>query len=215
MTERARATRRQARQVPQLLCCPLRRPDRKRHIARSRHAASPHWHGSRPRIPASCLQNRGRAMSVSQRDWRQVRSISQDKLGHDELHPGQAKALQAVLEGRDTLAIMPAGGGKSAIYQIAALMLPGPTIVVSPLISLQRDQLEAIEESELAPAAVVNSTLSASERARAFDELEKDLEFIFVAPRAAPEPRDAGAPPCSPSLLVRGRRSSLHQRVGT
>ena len=127
-------------------------------------------------------------MFVSQRDWRQVRSISQDKLGHDELHPGQAKALQAVLEGRDTLAIMPTGGGKSAIYQIAALMLPGPTIVVSPLISLQRDQLEAIEESELAPAAVVNSTLSASERARAFDELEKDLEFIFVAPEQLHNP---------------------------
>jgi superfamily II DNA helicase RecQ len=118
-------------------------------------------------------------MSLTRRTWREIHSISRTKLGHDDLRPGQARALQAVLEGRDTLVIMPTGAGKSAIYQIAALMLPGPTVVVSPLISLQRDQLEAIAESELAPAAVVNSTLSASERKHAFEQLEGDLEFIL------------------------------------
>ena len=74
-----------------------------------------------------------------------VAELARTRLGFDGLRPGQEEAVRAVLGGRDVLAVMPTGSGKSAIYQLAALELPGPTIVVSPLIALQRDQVEAID----------------------------------------------------------------------
>ncbi len=78
---------------------------------------------------------------------------------------------------------MPTGAGKSAIYQIAALLIPGPTVVVSPLIALQRDQLEAIEAAELAGAAAVNSLVPASERREAFAGARRgETEFLFLSP---------------------------------
>ena len=77
---------------------------------------------------------------------REIRATAREKLGFDELRPGQLEAVEAVLEGRDTLAVMSTGSGKSAIYQLAGLLIDGPTIVVSPLIALQRDQMEAVDE---------------------------------------------------------------------
>jgi ATP-dependent DNA helicase RecQ len=88
-----------------------------------------------------------------------------------------------VLSGRDTLAVMPTGSGKSAIYQIPALLLDGPTVVVSPLIALQRDQVLALVSNGIALAAEANSTVPESVRAEALDSLRNgDLEFIFLAP---------------------------------
>src|SRR3712207_8413552 len=69
-----------------------------------------------------------------------VDQAAQEKLGHGQLRPGQEEAITAVLEGRDTLAVMPTGAGKSAIYQIAGALMPGATVVVSPLIALQRSE---------------------------------------------------------------------------
>ena len=92
-------------------------------------------------------------MQVDQR----IRRLAADRLGFESLRPGQLEGVQSVLAGRDTLCVMSTGSGKSAIYQLAGLMLDGPTIVVSPLIALQRDQVESME-SEGAQAAVVNST---------------------------------------------------------
>jgi ATP-dependent DNA helicase RecQ len=81
------------------------------------------------------------------------------------------------------LAIMPTGWGKSAIYQIAALLIQGPTLVVSPLLALQRDQMDAIEGANLPAAAALNSLMTPQERAEAFDELDAGrVEFLFVAP---------------------------------
>src|SRR5437879_12119416 len=71
-------------------------------------------------------------------------TVARDRLGLDELRAGQLEAVTAVLDGRDTLVVMPTGSGKSAVYQIAGSMLPGPTVVVSPLIALQRDQVSSI-----------------------------------------------------------------------
>ena len=68
-----------------------------------------------------------------------IRRLARERLGFETLRPGQLEAVEAVLDGRDTLAVMSTGSGKSAIYQLAGLMLDGPTIVVSPLIALQRD----------------------------------------------------------------------------
>ncbi|MDF3066612.1 MAG: ATP-dependent helicase, RecQ family [Polyangiaceae bacterium] len=122
-------------------------------------------------------------MPITPREWREVREILHDKLEFQALRPGQKEALEAVLQGRDTLAVLPTGSGKSAIYQIAALMIPGPTVVVSPLIALQVDQVGAIRDSELGEAALVNSLQRRSEREEAFAALERqDLEFLLVAP---------------------------------
>src|SRR3712207_4856279 len=78
---------------------------------------------------------------------------------------------------------MPTGSGKSAIYQLAASVLDGPTIVVSPLIALQRDQAEAIEEADVGSAAALNSKLSGAAREETLVDLEDgELEFVLLAP---------------------------------
>ncbi|MBW4503032.1 MAG: ATP-dependent DNA helicase [Scytonema hyalinum WJT4-NPBG1] len=114
---------------------------------------------------------------------KQIQDIAQKTFGYDSLRPGQQQVIEAVVDGHDTLAVMPTGSGKSAIYQIAALLLPGATVVISPLIALQHDQVEAIEEQDVAEAAVVNSAIPNAEREEAFADLEKKkLEFLFLAP---------------------------------
>lgn len=128
-------------------------------------------------------------MAIAPDEWRSIRTILHDKLEFRALRPGQKEALEAVLQGRDTLAVLPTGSGKSAIYQIAALMIPGPTVVVSPLIALQIDQVGAIRDSDLGQAAVVNSLQRRTERAQAFEALERDdLEFLLVAPEQLKNP---------------------------
>jgi ATP-dependent DNA helicase RecQ len=104
-------------------------------------------------------------------------------LGHDEPRPGQVDAIAAVLDGRDTLAVLPTGSGKSAVYQVAAALIDGPTVVVSPLIALQHDQARAIGDTAAGEAAAINSTLSATERAALLDAVEGgEIEFVLVAP---------------------------------
>ncbi|MCU1612649.1 MAG: ATP-dependent helicase, RecQ family, partial [Frankiales bacterium] len=77
---------------------------------------------------------------------RRIREIARDVLDFEEFRPGQEAAMQAVVSGRDTLAVLPSGAGKTAVYQVAGQLMDGPVVVVSPLIALQRDQLERIEE---------------------------------------------------------------------
>ncbi len=89
-----------------------------------------------------------------------------------------------MLEGRDTLAVLPTGSGKSAIYQIPALLLDGPTVVVSPLIALQRDQVANLVGVTGAGSAMsANSTIGAGERRSALEGIQTgDVEFLFLAP---------------------------------
>jgi ATP-dependent DNA helicase RecQ len=104
-------------------------------------------------------------------------------LGYEELRAGQAEAVRAVGEGRDTLAIMPTGSGKSAIYQLAGQLRDGPTLVVSPLLALQADQVASIRQYELGGAGVVNSATTAAEREATLDGMrEGEIEFVFLAP---------------------------------
>src|SRR5918997_2152021 len=91
-----------------------------------------------------------------------ARAVLRARFGYGDFRPGQANAVRAVLEGRDTLVILPTGGGKSLCYQVPALLLPGLTIVVSPLISLMKDQVDALSARKL-PAAFINSTLTSNE----------------------------------------------------
>ena len=134
----------------------------------------------------------------------EIRKIARDKFGYDKLRPGQEDVIRLLLEGHDTLSVMPTGSGKSAIYQIAALFIKGPTLVVSPLIALQKDQLESIEDMDVAHAAVVNSSIPAAARRAAFEKLaDGSLEFLFVAPEQfANEETMAALRANPPSLFV-------------
>ena len=115
----------------------------------------------------------------------EIRRMAQEGLGFDHLRPGQQQVIEAVLTGRDTLAVMPTGSGKSAIYQIAAALIPGTTLVVSPLIALQKDQLDALAQGDIGEAAAPNSTLAESDREETLEELAQERpEFIFISARA-------------------------------
>ena len=91
-----------------------------------------------------------------------ARGALQAAFGYGQFRPGQEAAISAVLAGRDTLVVLPTGGGKSLCFQIPALVLPGLTVVVSPLISLMKDQVDALEARKL-PASFINSTLTAAQ----------------------------------------------------
>src|SRR6478609_11611633 len=75
---------------------------------------------------------------------RRARDLRTQRFGHVEFQPGQWEAMQALLDGRDAVVVMPTGSGKSLIYQLPALMLPGLTIIVSPLIALMKDQQDKL-----------------------------------------------------------------------
>ena len=124
-------------------------------------------------------------MKASTVDPSRIRQIARDKFGYDALRSGQEEAIRLVLGGHDTLSVMPTGSGKSAIYQIAALLIDGPTVVISPLIALQKDQVGSIREQEIAGAAVLNSTLRVAERRETLSRLDGgDLEFLFLCVRS-------------------------------
>src|SRR3954470_17981178 len=136
-------------------------------------------------------------------DRRAILAAARETLGHRTLLPGQAEAIAAVVEGRDTLALLPTGGGKSAVYQLAGVSIDGPTVVVSPLIALQQDQLAGLQELDL-PAALLNSTIPAAQREATIGAFERgEIEFLLLSPEALADAellkRLASA---SPSLLV-------------
>ena len=113
-----------------------------------------------------------------------VQAVARETFGLDELRDGQAEAMSAVVAGRDVLAVMPTGHGKSAIYQVSAVIRPGTALVVSPLIALQADQVDGIQEQLGDGRAVaVNSALSARRIAAAWEALEDgSATFLFLAP---------------------------------
>jgi ATP-dependent DNA helicase RecQ len=112
-----------------------------------------------------------------------IRKVAREKLGFSQLREGQEEAIQSILEGHDTLVVQPTGSGKSAIYQIAGMLINGPTVIVSPLIALQKDQVDSIRNSDLADAAVVNSAQRVSDVRETFEKLEQgDMEFLFLSP---------------------------------
>jgi len=112
-----------------------------------------------------------------------ARETARERLGIERLKPGQEAALGSVFDGRDTLVVMPSGAGKSAIYQVAGLLTPGTTVVVSPILALQRDQLASIEEHAAGGGAQINSDLTEARRAEAVREIRRDgVEFVFLAP---------------------------------
>ena len=109
-------------------------------------------------------------------------SVLKDYFGHDSFRDGQEQIVDALLDGRDALCIMPTGAGKSMCYQIPALLFDGVTIVVSPLISLMKDQVGSLVQSGV-PAAYINSSLSYPQFLRVLSNVEhRKYKIIYVAP---------------------------------
>ena len=114
----------------------------------------------------------------------QARSILKNVFGYDEFRPLQAEIITNILNNKDTLVVMPTGGGKSLCYQIPALIFEGLTIVISPLISLMKDQVEQLSQAGVA-TAVINSSLSAGEYRRNVEMLkQKQAKMLYLAPEA-------------------------------
>ena len=117
-----------------------------------------------------------------------IRRLLRSTFGIEQLRDGQQRVIDSVLDGKDTLAIMPTGGGKSLCYQIPAKMLEGITIVVSPLISLMKDQLEKLEELGIR-SVQVNSSLNAEEEAAAIEAIATEAcEIVFCTPERLVSP---------------------------
>ena len=111
-----------------------------------------------------------------------ARKTLSDVFGYDSFRPGQESVVSAILTGRDVMAVMPTGAGKSLCYQIPALVLPGITLVVSPLISLMRDQVSALLQNGVR-AAYLNSSLTQRQYMRALDNARQGVyKIIYVAP---------------------------------
>ena len=115
---------------------------------------------------------------------RDILTAARKYFDFDELRPGQEKAICSLLARKDTLVVMPTGAGKSAIYQVGGAIRRGPVLIISPLIALQKDQVDWIEASKSGfKAGLINSTLAAGELRDALDMVGSGrLKFIFMAP---------------------------------
>ena len=110
------------------------------------------------------------------------RMVLQQYFGYDDFRPGQEPLIDGILAGRDVLGIMPTGGGKSMCYQIPALLLPGLTLVISPLISLMKDQVAALNGAGI-PAALLNSSLDEASYRETCWQLRQGMhKLLYVAP---------------------------------
>ena len=122
--------------------------------------------------------------------------------GYHTFRPGQREIIDAVLAGRDCIGLMPTGAGKSLTFQIPAKLLDGPVLVLSPLISLMKDQVDALERLGFR-AALFNSTLDEAERAHVLRQLRHgELELLYVAPEALRQSLRSIFADCRISLVV-------------
>jgi ATP-dependent DNA helicase RecQ len=117
------------------------------------------------------------------RDDDELLRTAEEVFGWTELRHEQLLGMRHLLDGRDVLVVMPTGAGKSAIYQVPAILLDGPTVVVSPLIALQRDQVTSLRATTAPPAAAINSAQPAQDNERIWREFTEDrTEYLFLAP---------------------------------
>lgn len=112
----------------------------------------------------------------------------QQYFGYSIFRPGQKEIIETILSGHDTLGVLPTGGGKSICYQLSALVSPGLTIVISPLISLMKDQVDTLTQLGI-PAAYINSTISNQEFSDILNQLRQNtLKLLYVAPERLDNP---------------------------
>ncbi len=120
-----------------------------------------------------------------------LRKVARKHFGWPSLRPGQFKPMRAVLRRRDALVVLPTGAGKSAIYQIPAVLLPGPTVVISPLLALQQDQIAALNayDDPAVRAVRVSSAETPAQQREAIQEIrEGRAEFLFITPEQLSDP---------------------------
>lgn len=114
--------------------------------------------------------------------FEKAQRLLESHFGYSSFRNGQERAIQSVLAGENTICVMPTGGGKSICYQIPALVLPGTTIVISPLISLMKDQVDALVQVGI-PAAFINSSLSYNEANERIREAKQGMyKLLYIAP---------------------------------
>ena len=131
---------------------------------------------------------RAKFMGGATGELRKMRRTMREVFGLERMRPGQAEVIRSVISGHDTLAVMPTGAGKSLCYQLPALHLPGTTVIVSPLISLMKDQVDKLTEAGVG-AAQVNSALTESERREELGRISRDeSEFVFTTPERMADP---------------------------
>jgi ATP-dependent DNA helicase RecQ len=122
------------------------------------------------------------------RSLKPIKQLMQGTFGLDSFRPGQEAVIRSIVEGRDTIAVMPTGAGKSLCYQLPALHLPGTTVVVSPLIALMKDQTDKLIALGV-KARQVNSAVDAAELRSALEALETgEVEFVFATPERLEDP---------------------------
>ncbi len=155
---------------------------------------TPTTEGPTPHVPPDTLlqQRLATARTLLERHW-----------GFTDLRPAQRRVVGSILAGRDTLAILPTGGGKSLCFQLPALVLDGLTIVVSPLLALMQDQVNALHARGV-PAAALNSLLKAPQQAEVMDRVRTgELKLLYVSPeRLERLSTDLAAAKISPVLLA-------------
>jgi ATP-dependent DNA helicase RecQ len=118
----------------------------------------------------------------------EAQSVLRDRFGHENFRPGQAEIIGAVLDRHDILAVLPTGSGKSLLYQLPALVLPSLTLVVSPLVSLMRDQVQGLVALGI-PAATLHSAAEPYETAEVLGRLRNgSLKLLYVAPERLDQP---------------------------
>ena len=111
-----------------------------------------------------------------------AQSVLEKYYGYKSFRKGQEDIINSIIEGKDVLAIMPTGGGKSICYQVTALMLDGLTIVISPLISLMKDQVDTLKDMGV-EAEFINSTLNSSEENEVINKIERNVvKILYIAP---------------------------------
>jgi ATP-dependent DNA helicase RecQ len=130
-----------------------------------------------------------------------IRAALQQHWGYRDFRPPQGDIVQSILAGRDTLVIMPTGGGKSICFQLPALLQPGLTIVVSPLVALMENQVQELREKRL-PAALIHSELSRAEKQATLRALERQtLRLLYLSPETLLSP-PVWERLCQPNLLI-------------
>ncbi|HET9332483.1 MAG TPA: ATP-dependent DNA helicase RecQ [Gemmatimonadota bacterium] len=128
--------------------------------------------------------------------------VLREVFGFESFLPGQREVIEAVLAGRDCIAVMPTGGGKSLTFQLPARLMPGTVLVLSPLISLMKDQVDALEDLGFR-AARIDSTLDPLERRRRLETLRAgDYEIVYLAPEALEGSLKTWLGECPISLMV-------------
>ena len=109
-----------------------------------------------------------------------IHTLLKKHFGYDNFRLGQEEIIRQIIEGRDSLGIMPTGAGKSICYQIPAMILPGITIVISPLISLMKDQVDALTQIGI-PATFINSSMSTQDYTQAIENARLGMyKIIYI-----------------------------------